>query len=233
MASTSTFNSNTDPNSNKHWGRNRAVFSKYRISRCGIVLNKRFCGYKHQYSYLSWPLTSFDLCQICNDLFGEFKLLNNYSLKCLTLVTDPECRMRCLPELHPLPSFIAPQRPLLVASVLHELEKLLVGDQILTCLKSWHPKWCRITHYCTEWRDVSQIFGCDVCVLSYLVVHSPYSLSQPYEGKSYGFPIVTSDAATRIKVFFPAPAPKIHTFVFLRLEAPFSRVTEKTNDKFS
>ncbi len=42
---------------------------------------------------------------------------------------------------------------------------------------------------------------------TYLVVHVPYSLSHPKEGKSLGLPTVTSVSATRTIAFLPAPPP--------------------------
>lgn len=66
-----------------------------------------------------------------------------YNMHCndfVTFVTHPEDGMRSLSKLEPFPAFIAPQGSPFVAFILHEFIELLVGHQVLTCLKRWYAK---------------------------------------------------------------------------------------------
>lgn len=64
-----------------------------------------------------------------------------------------------------------------------------------------------------------------------LVENSPYSLSHPYDGKSFGFPKVTSCVSTDIKGFSSTlpPAFSISEQHFLSLSSLYSRYHFKTS----
>ena len=69
----------------------------------------------------------------------------------LTLFTDPESGMLGLSELHPLPPLCCPQVLPLVASIEHKLQKLSVGDNVVTCFKGGYTA-C-IPYVNSDWSE--------------------------------------------------------------------------------